>query len=330
MKFRDSEKRRYEQLKPILFSAAAQSPGNYRGIPRSFCLADDCSRENLFTTIREPAIQYFRQRRIPWHDGLIRRTTPSNHLCCSQSCCVNFLYPFVQNRALAEEIFRQFYPDLSELLPLYDDDILPNGTHPFLAFEWIGSLDFLGESRRKGSSRTRGANATSADFAFRFRRQDGRNQLVLGEWKYTEEYARRDLGIAARKENYINAFDRGPFAEKGQGLYNALFFEPFYQLMRLQLLAQEMESGDMGREMDCDVVTVLHISPEANHEFRDRVTSPYLKDSYPNTGTMDIWKHLAPAEKFLSISVEVLLETITNARMGNPVWKNYLATRYSW
>lgn len=330
MKFKDSEKERYESLKPILFSEAAQRHGNYRGVPRSFCLADECSSENLFTTVRGPAIQYFRRRRIPWHDGLNRRSLPSNHLCCSQSCCVNFLYPFVQNRALAEEIFRQFYPGLSELLPMDKDDLLPNGTFPFMAFEWIGSLDFLGESRRKGNSRTRGAKSTSADFAFRFRRQDGRNQLVLGEWKYTEEYARRDLGIAARKNNYNRAFNRVSFAGHGQALYDSLFFEPFYQLMRLQLLAQEMESGDMGREMDCDVVTVLYISPEANHEFRDRVTSPYLRDRYPNTGTLDIWKHLAPAEKFLSLSVEVLLEAISNASMGNPVWKNYLATRYDW
>lgn len=330
MKFRDSEKQRYEALKPSLFSEGAQRHGKYRGKPRPFCLADECSSENLFKTIRGPAIHYFGKRNIRWHDGLVRRTLPSNHLCCSQSCCVNFLYPFVQNNALAEEILREFYPGLSELLPMDNDDILPNGTFPFMAFEWIGSVDFLGESRRRSSSRTRGANATSADFAFRFRRHDGRNQLVLGEWKYTEEYGRSDLGKPARKENYTRAFNRGSFAGKGQALYDSLFFEPFYQLMRLQLLAQEMESGDMGREMDCDVVTVLHISPEANHAFRDRVTSPYLKDRYPNTATLDIWKHLAPEEKFLSISVEVLLEAILNARMGSPVWKNYLATRYDW
>ena len=35
-----------------------------------------------------------------------------------------------------------------------------------------------------------------------------------------------------------------------------LFFEPFYRLMRLQLLAQEMESGEFGLEMDAEVVSV--------------------------------------------------------------------------
>ena len=100
--------------------------------------------------------------------------------------------------------------------------------------------------------------------------------------------------------------------------------------MRLQLLAQEMESGDMGREMDCDVVTVLHISPEANIEFRERVTSPHLRAAYPDTGTLDIWKHLAPDDKFLSISVDGLLKSIAHSQIGDLDWKDYLATRYGW
>ena len=330
MKFRDSEKLRYQRIKPILFSEAAQIQGNYRKIPRSFCLADEYASENLFTAIRKPAIQYFDQRNIPWHDGLNRSRLPSNHLCCSQSCCVNFLYPLVENRPLAEEIFRAFYPGFSELLPFDRDERLPNGAFPYIAFEWIGSLNFLGESKRKGNSRTRGANATSADFAFQFRSQDGREQLVLGEWKYTEEYRGSGLGLEARKKNYDRAFNNGPFGEQGPSLYDSLFFEPFYQLMRLQLLAQEMERGDLGHEMDCDVVTVLQIRPEANSEFRERVTSPHLKATYPSTGTLEIWKRLAPANKFLSISVERLLETIGQSTTGDLAWTDYLTTRYSW
>ena len=86
----------------------------------------------------------------------------------------------------------------------------------------------------------------------------------------------------------------------------------------------------MGHEMDCDVVTVLHISPEANSEFRERVTSPHLKATYPSTGTLEIWKRLAPADKFLSISVERLLETIGQSTTGDLAWTDYLTTRYSW
>jgi len=71
------------------------------------------------------------------------------------------------------------------------------------------------------------------------------------------------------------------FKDRGEDLYNALFFDLFYQFMRLQLLAQEME---LSREMDADVVSVLHICPKANREFRDRVTSPHLANIFPNRG----------------------------------------------
>ena len=47
----------------------------------------------------------------------------------------------------------------------------------------------------------------------------------------------QDKGIPSRKENYLDAFDRGELASKGEDLYEALFFEPFYQLMRQECAA---------------------------------------------------------------------------------------------
>lgn len=236
------------------------------------------------------------------------------------------------NRALVEEVLRRFYPDLVEALPIYEDKPRSDGTFPYIAFEWIGSLDYLQESKRKGANRTRGANATSADFVFRFRRADGRVQLVLGEWKYTEEYGVSDKGIPARKMNYTRAFNRkgGAFAELGDDFYSALFFEPFYQLMRLQLMAQEMESGEFGLEMEAEVVSVLHISPNANREFRDRTTSPVLKRQFGGQGPIEIWNMLAPEGRFLSIGVEDLLDDIVGCNTAETGWTQYLTSRYSW
>ena len=330
MSFRDKEKERYSDLKAKLFSRAAQADGSYRGIPRPFCLADGYSAENLYDMIRKDAIQYFQDRKITWHDGPSNRSLPSNHLCCSQSCCINFLYPMTTSKQLVSAIFRQIYPDLAEPLRVDRDQPLPNGMFPYMAFEWIGVDDYLGETRRKGRERTRGTNFTSADFAFRFRRKGGKIQIVLGEWKYTEDYRPWDKGIEVRKQNYFEAFHRsnGVFQHCNDDIYNALFFEPFYQLMRLQLLAQEME---VGREMDAEVVSVLHICPEANREFRERVTSPYLEQIFPNRGTLEIWKQLVPEDKFRSISVEDLLDTIVKrAGAYDREWADYLRTRYGW
>lgn len=338
MTFRDREKERYKKLKPILFSPAAQANGSYRGKPRPFCLADDCSAENLYVRIREDAIQYFLDRSILWHDGLKRRHLPSNHLCCSQSCCINFLFPFVKRPDLLKAIFSHYYPEMATPLPITEDKPLTDGTHPYISFEWIGIRDYLGEAERKGMSRTRGANFTSADFTFRFRENDGRIHLVLGEWKYTEEYGRNYKGSGrsgeVRKDNYINFFkdEKGAFSTNSDKdkLYGSLFYEPFYQLMRLQLLTQEMEAHK-DKEMDADVVSVLHVCPEANNEFRKNMAPDYLKGKFPGKDVLEVWKELVPDDRFTSISVEDLLNTIVGQGWYNDQgWVDYLRTRYGW
>ena len=119
------------------------------------------------------------------------------------------------------------------------------------------------------------------------------------------------------------------FEASSEDLYDSFFYDPFYQLMRLQLLAQEME---INKEMDADMVSVLHVCPEANKEFRERVTSPYLRDNFHNKGTLEIWKELVPKDRFMSISVERLLDSIVQETDVNDhrEWVGYLETRYRW
>ena len=81
--------------------------------------------------------------------------------------------------------------------------------------------------------------------------------------------------------------------------------------------------------MECDIVSVLHISPTANGEFREKNTSPYLRKAYPGEGPLEIWGHIAPTNRFLSISVEELLDTIIRElSCANPEWVKYLKIRY--
>ncbi len=329
--FRNNEKSRYRQLKGEFLSAAAAKDGTYPvGERHDFCIENDHSEENLFKDIRDDAISYFKQRRIPWHDGIERRQKPSNHLCCSQSCCVNFLFPLIDKPVLIKNVFSKYYPEFLAPLPINLDGSLPNEGTPYLSFEWIGADDYLGESKRKEMRRTRGANFTSADFIIRFKRKDGKIQAVLGEWKYTEEYGKTNLGIDTRKKNYIQAFERdgGVFIEPSSQLYDSLFFDPFYQLMRLQLLAQEME---VNHEMDADIVSILHVSPKANVGFRNHITSRYLEKSYPGKTVLEIWEGLVKTERFKSISVEDMLQAINQAASTKySSWVDYLNMRYGW
>ena len=84
------------------------------------------------------------------------------------------------------------------------------------------------------------------------------------------------------------------------------------------------------KETDADIVTVLHVCPQANSEFRDRVTSPHLANIFPQKGTLEIWKKLVPQSNFMSISVGDLLHTIRqHAETSDEGWTNYLSTRYA-
>ena len=223
--------------------------------------------------------------------------------------------------------------NIDDVLPIKQDIIRKKERLPYIVFEWIGTLDYLNEQKRKGGNRTRGANYTSADFAFRFRQTDGKIHLVLGEWKYTEEYGVEDKGEdEVRLDNYREAFNKneGVFFQEYRELYRAMFFDPFYQLLRLQLLAQEME---FKKEFDADVVSVLLICPEANKEFRNRVTSPELTEyaDFKGKGPLEIWKMLVPPEKFNSISVENLFRSILNNQLlADAGWIEYLKVRYGW
>src|SRR5690349_13991191 len=86
------------------FSAAARKHGEYRGAERDFCLPLEQAKENLVPSIRDTARAYFNSRGIQWHDG--RNGNPSNHLCSSQVCCVNFLFPLADRPEALATVLR--------------------------------------------------------------------------------------------------------------------------------------------------------------------------------------------------------------------------------
>src|ERR1035437_8072153 len=74
------------------FSDPARQDGEYKGKSWAFCLPAGNAEENLIPEARKAAIEHFRSKHIKWHDG--QNGKPSNHMCDSQACCVNFLFPF--------------------------------------------------------------------------------------------------------------------------------------------------------------------------------------------------------------------------------------------
>jgi hypothetical protein len=300
-------------------SAAARAEGIYRHEARPFCLPMEHAEENLYPTIRGSALDYFASLGIQWHQG--QDGKPSNHLCSSQVCCLNFLWPFADQPDALATVLRPLFPTLDAMLPIERGH--------YVTFEWIGTQNYLGEVCRNGK-RTRGANYTSADAAVMFQRNDGRRQIVLIEWKYTESYGRTALRVARSGTDRLAIYrpllehDDCPIDQSQLPAWDALFYEPFYQLMRQQLLAHEMERA---HELGADIVTLLHIAPEHNLAFR-RVTSPALVEL--GQSATDVWAALTRSSgRFLSTSQEQLFGRLTAEQVPEMQgWLDYMHARY--
>ncbi len=335
MTLRDREKVRVAGLKPALFSAAACLPGVYNKIRRPFCLHEDHSDENLCPTLRQQAIRYFDARKIGWHDGIKPPTgpeRPSNHLCCSQSFCVNVWFPFIDAPVHLAAFLRDLGFDAVEALPIDLDLPLDGGPLPYVAFEWIGQKNYLQE--RSGGrvasdlGRTRGANFTSSDAIVRFRRSDGTIQVVLIEWKYSEVYGETSKlfsGKTSRLAIYLPELQRPdcPIRMPSGLAFDELFYDPFDQMMRAQLLAAAMERAG---EMQADVVSFLHLSPHCNVELNEGVTSPGFRPL--GKSIHEVWRALVSPDRFQARHVEVVL-TAAALHAPDPRWASDLQQRYA-
>lgn len=347
MTFRDKEKERLKLLKPALFGLNPEDKGHFVKFNHDypFCLPLDRAEENLYDSIRNAAIKYFTNRNIGWHDGAKDTVTnlriPSNHLCCSQSFCVNAFFPFRNKPGRLKDVLVKLGYPVKEMLPI-EEDKLKEGEDAFVAFEWIGKINYLNElSMGKiatAKQRTRGKNFTSADFAFLFRRTDDKVQLVLGEWKYTEEYIGKGSIRWSKDKKGNPKTDRlviylpylvanSPINITPHTDFSILFYDPFDQLMRLQLLAKQMELT-IPPELGADIVSVLHIAPEANKDIMMYLPNPELK-SFGNN-IHEVWEKIAEKGKFKVEYTENLIKIITNPDYcPDPNWGNYIKTRYN-
>jgi len=311
------------KIQSSYFSDQAKRDGIYKGKQRSFCLPVEYAEENLYFEIRDSAIEYFKHSGIKWHDG--HNFKPSNHLCDSQVSCVNFLFPFFDKPEAMIELFLPIFPDIKEIIPM-------ENLNQFISFEWIGKENYLNERVAVNSKRTRGANFTSSDAALMFENKNGERHIVLIEWKYTESYSSYFLKISKhgtdRTKIYYPLFNLNdcPINKSELPDFDALFYEPFYQLMRHQFLAHEMEKAE---ELGAKSVSVLHISPSINNDL-GRITSPKLLGL--GVSVTDVWKKiLIESNKFKSIFTEKLFDPFPIDKFPElKSWWDYLKERYSW
>jgi len=292
------------------FSTEGRRHGSYRGKAYPFLLRPDVWRENLYPELRGCAPAYFAARGVVWHR--MRR-----HLLSSQVCCLNFLMPFSRDPSALEALLADVFCEAVEVLPIEGD----GEDAGYVGFEWIGG-DHLGET--VGGSRSRGANCTSADAVVRIRRRR-RVEVWLIEWKYTESYGAplEPRGHETRRTRYshLTCAPGGPIKNDLKLSLDDFFYEPFYQLLRQQILAHRMQAT---REQGADRVGVLHLAPASNTAFQ-KVTAPVLR-KFGGTVT-EVWPQLlADPDAFRSCTLEELFGARGHA--AGPEHSKYLVERY--
>lgn len=295
--FRDTQRlaaARWKRNTPTL-PPPARVPASYIGKGGTagskayeFCLPPEFADHNLLPPVREAMLQLFAELGIPWHAGV--GDGPGNHLLSSQVQCVNALAPMVEDAGCIQRTFGHVL-DIAEVL-----EIEP-GRH--LTFEYIGPTDYFGESPR--GPRIRGAHCTSVDAAFRYRTSSGRIELALVEWKYVEEYKRTRKSEpgkdATRRARYFDAWQSPNGPVRSDLLdFGDILDEPFYQLVRQQLLAHELERAGV---LDADAVRVVHVHSSGNDAYQQSL----VRDTHRALGhTVDEIVAIPAISRLLAVS----------------------------
>jgi hypothetical protein len=290
MNYREDERQRAIQLRDELF----RDPGDgfYKNIKRDFVLSKPDL--NIWTGIREDAIDYYKKYKISWWDS---GDEPTGHLLSSQIACLNHLYFLRQREDAATLILRNINHKIQKAL------IIDTG---FVEFEKVGSKKLGGEKHL-----TRGANCTSIDALMLGEDIYGKRILFLIEWKYTETYSSESKLKGVSGERRLKAYkellsaDNCPIAIEN---HEHLYYEPFYQLMRQTLLGCEMVKRN---EYNASDWIHIHVIPDKNKELKSNVTSPRLKNNGNNIE--EAWKSvLKEPDKYISIDPKKLLLPISD------------------
>ncbi|HZK38106.1 MAG TPA: hypothetical protein VFC98_04370 [Clostridia bacterium] len=189
----------------------------------------------------------------------------------------------------------------------------------YIQFEATSNVDHLNEKNL-----ARGRNCTSIDALIYGQNKYGEKILFVIEWKYIELYGNEDKASGERglirKKRYTDLINNSQQLKTEN--HNAFYYEPFYQLMRQILWAEQMivQSGD--EIIKADDFIHIHVIPKENKELLEKLYVPSDKN------LEDTWRSLIEDQnKYKILTPEELFEPInTSAEYDNLV--KYLQERY--
>jgi len=332
-KYKENERKKaIDLIKNSELFEGRKAGGEYRKIKRDFVLSDE--NYNLYHSIREDVKTYFKENRISWWDNGQKR--PTAHVLSSQIACVNHLFPVRNDRDEVLKIAQIICKDIIGVFVIETDKFPP----AYIAFEAVSNKDYLNECE-KGKKPTRGTLCTSIDALIYAKHKNGKSYFLAIEWKYTENFENKDKSVEDRKgepkgtngkgkerlDRYVNnAPNLIPNSKqlkiKLSDYKSSIYFiDPFYQLMRQTLWAEQMIAHRNSEKISAEDFIHVHVIPLGN--------SDLLGKTHPRSNkTMEAtWQeNLQDPNKYKIISPGDLLADIDTNKFGE--LKKYLEKRY--
>jgi len=276
-------------------------------------------------------------------DKTVHLHTEIRNVRSSAAACINALGCMANNKNDLLNFLNEFNVGVDEIITFPSGSTVGGRRYNDsgnIVFEWVGPKESpLGE---KGS---RGLNRTSID-AYVLGTVKGKVTQLLIEWKFTETYnsplnAKRFSGIAGneRLRRYsiclakLRKEQDFPFRMTYEGAFGLpdLCYEPFFQLLRMTLLAKlttplEFDSGLVVKDY-----RILHLSHSKNSGLNELTPaqldfSPGLR-RYSGRSLHEVWRDNilsnTEAKKFCCGYWDQAIRVISDDRL-----KNYLSNRY--
>lgn len=317
--YREQERKRQSELakKTDIFEHS-DTGAIYRKIGRDFILKSN--EKNLYKEIRENVMQYFKDFGISWWGGQI----PSGHLLSSQIACLNHLFLLKNDPEMVLDILKNICDEFKEVLPIQCDNKTKKEElrEPgYVAFEVVSDMDHLNEEQPK-----RGSNCTSIDALILAKHKSDKTFLILIEWKYTESYASFDKSLEDSKDmekgnqgkgkerlrRYSTLINDSKYLVTKDGYRSSLYFqEPFYQLMRQTLWAEQMIVNKNKERIQADDYLHLHVVPSEN---KDLLSHNYHRFEMEQ-GMEVAWREMLTEEgnkRYLRTDPQELIQPIKN------------------
>lgn len=311
-KFYNAERQRHLELIAKSFFGKDKGNGFFKGKQYPFVLRN--GGNNLYEPILEDAIQYFKENNISWWGG----TTPTGHVLSSQIACLNHLFAIRKDPEAVLALINGICNKFKKVLPLKCDK-----DKGYIAFEAVSDNDHLNED-----GPTRGSNCTSVDALILAVDNNDENWLIPIEWKYTEsydDYPSSDKSAGEKGKVRMNRYTdliNNSKQLKSLPAYNGsvYYFEPFYQLMRQTLWAEQMLSNKESECVKADHYMHIHVIPSADVDLLNKTYRVSSKNMEKTWRSM-----LADQSKYLIIDPSVLMKPIENSY---PDLCKYLSERY--